>query len=186
MSTFATRLQSRRFQRRFFWIALVVLVGGGIAAGIVLIGNKSGPTAAPLSTKPATDVSKVPKTVKLAPEEKLVAQEFILTAVARQDLAKAYTLVGPAIKQGQSLKSWLTGDIAVVPYPVKQLDIAPMKIDYSYATEASIQVALLPKKGSKVKPQLFQMTLDKIHGRWVVNAWVPRSSVPVPCGDINC
>ena len=66
-----------------------------------------------------------------------MAQEFILTAVARKNLRRAYDLSGPQIRQGQSLKEWMTGNIAVVPYPVADLKIAPMKIDYAYAKEAA-------------------------------------------------
>ncbi len=102
-----------------------------------------------------------------------MAQEFILTAVARKNLKQAYELAGPQIRQGQTLKEWMTGNIAVVPYPVEELDLAPMKVDYSYKNEALIQVALLPKKGSKVKGQLFAMQLNKVGeplGRQLVGA----------------
>ncbi|HET7046199.1 MAG TPA: hypothetical protein VFI37_15230 [Gaiellaceae bacterium] len=191
MSTFASTLQSPRFQRRVFVLALVVLVAGVVAFVVTRLGDENakrdvGAVTAP--SGPVKDVSKVPKTVKLQPAAQQVAKLFIQTAVARKDLKKAYPLAGPAIRQGQSLKSWLTGDIAVVPYPIQDLDIAPMKVDFSYANEAMIQVALLPKKGAKVKAQLFSMTLERIGKpkHWVVNAWVPRSEPPVPCGAVNC
>ena len=45
--------------------------------------------------------------------------------------------------------------------------------------------ALLPKKGSKVRSQLFIMDLVKREGKWLVNGWVPRSSPPVPNGSSN-
>jgi hypothetical protein len=186
MSSLTSTLQSPKFQRRFFWVALLVLIAGiAFGAAQLLIGSGTS-TQTPVGTAPAKDVSKVPKTVKLDPGAKKVAQQFILTAVARKNLKQAYALAGPAIRQGQTLKQWMTGDIAVVPYPVGQLDIAPMKIDYSYKNEAGIEVALLPKKGSKVKGQLFAMQLVKQHGKWYVNAWVPNSKPPIPCGGENC
>jgi hypothetical protein len=127
----------------------------------------------------------VPATVKLTPGATRVARRFIETAVARKNLPEAYSLVTSEIRQGQSLKSWNTGNIAVVPYPVVDVKYAPMKIDFSYPNEAMIEVALLPKAGTKVRGQLFIMDLVKRNGKWLVNSWVPRASPPVPNGSSN-
>jgi hypothetical protein len=172
------------WQKALPWIIAVVLVGGAIAAGIIW-SNTGKSTAMPLTNQPANDVSKVPSTVKLAPGAQKVARRFIETAVARKNLPEAYNLVTEQIKQGQSLKSWNTGNIAVIPYPVEAVKYAPMKIDFSYPKEAQIQVALLPKTGSSVKAQLFLMDLVKRNGTWLVNSWVPRSSPVVPNGSSN-
>lgn len=172
------------WQKALPWIIAVVLVGGAIAAGIIW-SNTGKSNATPLTNLPANDVSKLPPTVKLAPGAQTVARRFIETAVARKNLPEAYSLVTQQIKQGQSLKSWSTGNIAVIPYPVYAVKYAPMKIDFSYPHEAQIQVALLPKTGSGVKAQLFIMDLVKRNGKWLVNSWVPRSSPMVPNGSSN-
>jgi hypothetical protein len=158
------------------WLVGVAVVATGIALLIVFVRNTGHSTATPLNPNvPAVDVSKIPKTVKLEPGATRVARQFIKTAVARENLAQAYKLSGPQIIQGQSLKEWMTGNIAVPPYPVSDVDFAPMKIDYSYPKEALIEVALLPKPKSGVKAAMFMMQLDKIGGKWVVNSWVPRA-----------
>jgi hypothetical protein len=186
-------LQRRERVRKPTWRKVLPWALGGavllavlIFAGIKL-SNTGESTATPLSTVAADDRSKVPKSIKLDPAARRVAGRFIQTAVARKHLDEAYALVGPAIKQGQTLKEWKTGNIAVVPYPVDALQFAPMKVDYSYPREAQIQVALLPTdKAEKdgVKPQLFIATLIKnTQGKWLVNAWVPRSSPPVPSAN---
>lgn len=184
MSTVGTILTSRNFQRRLPWLAGLVLVAGVIAFLIAFFGNTGKSLQAPLSSKPPLDVSKIPKTAKLAPGAMQVAREFIKTAVARQNLARSYTLVGPALKQGYTLAEWTKGDIPVVPYPADAIDYAPFKIDYSFKNRALIEVALLPKKGYKIKGQLFFLGLERIgkggHRRWVVNSWVPRSSPRIP------
>ena len=172
------------WQKALPWIVAVVLVGGAIAAGIIW-SNTGKSTATPLTNQPAVDVSKVPSTVKLTPGATQVARRFIETAVARKNLPEAYSLVTSQIKQGQSLKSWNTGNIAVIPYPVYAVKYAPMKIDFSYPTEAQIEVALLPKQSARVKSQLFIMDLVKRDGKWLVNSWVPRSSPMVPNGSSN-
>jgi hypothetical protein len=158
------------------WVTAVVVVGVGIALLLIFVRNTGHSTATPLNPNvPAVDVSKVPKTVKLEPGATQVARQFIRTAVARKNLAAAFKISGPQITEGMSLKEWMTGNIAVPPYPVDKLDYAPMKIDYSYPKQALIEVALLPKAGSGVKPQLFMMELDKLGGKWKVNSWVPRA-----------
>jgi hypothetical protein len=48
-----------------------------------------------------------------------------------------------------------------------------------------IEIALLPKKGAKVRGQLFQMDLVKRNDKWLVNTWAPRSTPPVPNGSDN-
>jgi hypothetical protein len=156
------------------WVLVVVVVGAVIAVVGVKYSNTGHSTATPLTNKPAVDVSKVPATVKLTPGATRVARRFIESAVARKNLAESYPIVTDEIRQGQSLKSWKTGNIAVVPYPVVDVKYAPMKIDFSYPNEALIEIALLPKAKSKVKGQLFVMDIVKRHGKWLVNSWVPR------------
>lgn len=188
-SSFRARLRSPRFQARAFWISMVVLVAGIIAFLIAFVGNTGTTLDTPLSSKPADDRSAVPPTVKLPADAKKVAREFILTAVARENLPRAYVLSGPLIRQGMTLKEWNKGAIPVVPYPGDAIDYAPMKVDYSYPKEALVEVALLPKKGYKIKPQIFFLTLIKVgkgnQAHWLVNGWVPRGSPQVPNGSAN-
>jgi hypothetical protein len=180
MAALTSTLQSPRFQRRLFYVAVLVFAAGIVAFAAARIGNKGDVKPVARQGVPITDVSKVPKSQKLDPQAKRVAQEFILTAVARKNLRRAYDISGPQIKQGQSLKEWMTGDIAVVPYPIADLKLAPMKIDYSYKNEAALEIALLPKDGSGVKSLIFYMDLIKKNGKWLVNAWVPRAAPEVP------
>ncbi len=167
------------------WVLVVLVVGIVIAVVAVRYSNTGHSTATPLTNKPAVDDSKIPATVKLPPGATRVARRFIESAVARKNLASAYSIVTQEIKQGQSLKSWKTGNIAVVPFPVVDVKYAPMKIDFSYPKEAQIEVALLPKAGTKIHGQLFIMDLVKHDGKWLVNSWVPRSSPAVPNGSGN-
>jgi hypothetical protein len=172
------------WQKALPWVLAVVAVGAAIAVGIIW-SNTGHSSATPLTNVPADDRSKTPATVKLTPGATHVARKFIETAVARKNLPQAYTIVTEQIRQGQSLKSWKTGNIAVIPYPVEDIKYAPMKIDFSYPNEAQIEVALLPKTGSKVRSQLFVMDLVKRHDKWLVNSWVPRSAPMVPNGSDN-
>ena len=190
MNAISARLQSPKALTRLVWVAAAVLVAGIIAALIVFVPNTGHPINSAVDPNtPAVDVSGVPKTVKLDQAARAVAKKFILTAVARKDLSAAYDIVGPQIRQGQSRAEWNTGNIAVIPYPVDSIDYAPMKIDYSYKDEAQVQIALLPKAGAKIKPQIFFLDLIEVgtgkDRHWVVNGWVPRSSTTLPNGSSN-
>ena len=181
--------RAHRFSKRTRWIVYggsSAIFLAGLIAVLVVFTTHSGQHKQVFSNKPVVDVSKNPKTIKLDPAARRVAGEFILTAVARKNLRKAYTLAGPQIKHGQSLKEWLTGNIAVIPYPVTDIKFAPFKIDYSYPKHALIEIALLPTSKAQargVRPQLFYVDLKKLKGKWVVDGWVPRSSPVVPSGS---
>jgi hypothetical protein len=180
-SVFAHRERIRKpgWQKALPWIVGILLVGGLIGGLIAAFGTNTGhSTATPLDPNhPAKDVSKIPKTVKLEPAAEKTARRFIETAVARKNLREAYGISGPQIIQGQSLKSFMSGNNAVIPYPVKDVAYAPMKVDYSYKNEALIEVALLPKPKAKVKAQMFMMQLNKVRGKWLVNSWVPKNQI---------
>ena len=184
------RVKKSGFRKALPWLVAVGAVAAVIVGVIVIWGTNTGEsTQTPLLNKKADDRSAVPNNVKLDPKARDVAKRFIETAVARKNLKDAYALAGPQIRQGQTLKEWMTGNIAVIPYDVDSIDYAPMKIDFSYPREVQLEIALLPTdKAQKqgVTSQLFILDLIKDkRGNWLVNAWVPRSSPPVPNGSSN-
>jgi hypothetical protein len=161
----------------------LLLVAGIVVAIVHFAPNRN---AAPevFSKTPARAPVKE-KTVPLRPAEVRVARQFVTTAVARTDLEAAWKISGPNLRGGLSYEEWLTGKIPVVPYPVKSLATARFKIDYSYADRALLEVALLPKDGATIKPQVFYLGLKLVPGpggkrHWVVDNWVPRSATLVP------
>jgi hypothetical protein len=172
---------SRKFNLALPWIAGLVL-----AIGVaVFVQSRTETNAAP-ETPVGTpkDLSQQPKSVPVPQAARKAAVTFLQTAVARKDLAKAWRVTGPGIKQGQSYKSWLAGDIAVVPYPGESMDKAPIKVDWSYPNSIGLSIVLLPKRGSPEKPQVFNMELKKAGQRWVVDSWVPYAPPAVPA-DLN-
>lgn len=126
----------------------------------------------------------VQEKVPLPNAARKVAIRFIQTAVARENLEEAWELVGPNLRGGLSRAEWITGDNPVVPYPIEVLNIAPYKVDESYADSALLEVALLPKEGADVKSQIFFLGLAKVgtgkNARWLVDNWVPRGSALTP------
>jgi hypothetical protein len=171
-----------RLQRWLPWIAGVVLVAGIAGVLIRFVGNTANTNVPQVSNRPAV-VPKHDKTVKLSAAARQVAGQFILTAVTRKDLARAWTLTAPALHEDLTYKQWLTGNIPVIPYPA-DVNLAPMKIDYSYADRALVEVFLLPKQGSKVKPALFLLGVHRFgtgaKAHWLVDYWAPRATPSIP------
>ena len=173
---------SARLRRRLAWggiglAALVVLV-----LVLVLGPNRNAPVEH-FSSTPA-QVAKPEVEAPLAQEARRVAIRFIQTAVARENLEEGWTLVGPNLRGGLTRERWITGANPVVPYPVDKLDVAPYKVDESFETSALLEVALLPRKGSGVRAQVFFLQLRRLgsgeNARWVVDNWVPRASAVIP------
>lgn len=175
-----TSFYRRRAQRALLWGSALVFCAGVVAVLVVYTGGSGSDTAAaPLSTEPAV-VNEQQQNVKLDPAARQVAGRFILTAVARENLAEGWELTHPELRQGLTKKQWLTGNIPVQYYPAEAIDSAAFKIDESYPKEATLQVALIPKKGETVKPQIFFIGLKKSGGVWQVYYWAPRGAPAIP------
>ena len=165
--------------RRVSLLSGLVLVAGVVAFTVAYFGDTGTSQETPLSSTPA-QVFTPRKQVPLDQEARRVAGRFILTAVARENLAESYELAHPELRQGMTKREWLTGNIPVVYYPAKAIETATFKVDESYPNEAILEVALLPKESSKVKPQIFFIGLKKARTTWQVSYWVPRAAPAVP------
>jgi hypothetical protein len=157
-----------------------------VAAIVAFAPNRNPPPQVISKTPPKAPVKE--KSVPLGAVPKSVAQQFVLNAVGRKNLAAAWKISGPNVRGGLTHTEWMTGNIPVVPYPIASLKFAPFKLDYSYRNEALLEVAMLPKAGAKIKPQIFFLQLKRMAGaggkrHWVVDNWVPRSSALVPRGN---
>jgi hypothetical protein len=174
---------SRRGRRTAFWVGLAVLVTGVAAATIAFFGDTGTKVPETKSNVPAT-LYTPRKQVPLDKAARRTAGRFLLTAVPRKNLAESYELTHPELRQGLSLKEWLTGNIPIQYYPADNLEVATFKVDESYTDEAIIEVALLPKKGEKIKPQIFYIGLKKVGSgpaaEWKVNYFAPRSPPAIP------
>ena len=175
-------LASRRTSRWLITLSGLVFVAGVIAVLIVFVfrNQSNAVNNTPITNKPAQIVKDQPN-VPLTKEQREVAGRFILTAVARKNLAVAYNLVTDRLREGMTLKQWLTGNIAVVPFDIGAGLVAPMHVLYSHPRSAELQILLLPKKG---KGQFFILILKAVgtgqQKHWLVDSWVPWSGVPIP------
>jgi hypothetical protein len=175
------KLKSPRTQRYLLWISGFVLAAGIAAVLIVFLRNTGHSEVAPFTNKPVQKVAK-PKKVPVEPAVRVVAGKFILTAVQRKNLAEAWKISGPGIRQGMTYKEWLSGTIPVVPF-LDEIKLAPMKVDLSEKNHALLEVILIPKS-KKARAEIFTIDVNKVgkgkNARWVVNSWAPRSHPTIP------
>jgi hypothetical protein len=175
------------FMRVFTTVAVAVFVVGAVK----YVQSRPDPSPAtntapydpdyelPLSTQEYT-AEDLPKSVRR------VAGEFILAAAGREDLAKAWKLTHPDLRNqcACSYKEWLTGNIPVQFYPSAAIGTASFAVEELGSKQIYLRVLVLPKKGASVKPQVFDIGL-KAQGTgdkatWLVNYWAPKTSIPVP------
>jgi hypothetical protein len=184
MSVHSTIATTPLWRRQQFWrVALPVLaVIAAIVAGVAVYDSVYGSNGTPIQKNWGVTyrATTKPKTVKLDPAVRQVAHTFIWTAVARRNLATAYALSGPEMRQGMSLKQFLTGNIPATPYPIRANTKVRYTVDYSYANSARLE-AFVVTPGLKVhSPHTFFIDLVKRRGTWFVNTWVPRWTPPIP------
>jgi hypothetical protein len=178
-------LDSPRKQRRFFIVSGGVLAVGIVAfVSLVLLKNTGNAFTDTISNKPAQLYHRE-KTVPVSPAEIALARKFIKTAVARQDLDAAYNIVHGDLKGDLTRAQWRTGNIPVIGYPARNADTAAFQTDYSFPTSSLLEVDLVAKPGSDMRPHLlFFIGLKRAggspNGRWLVNYWQPHWKPPVP------
>src|SRR5438045_9769159 len=91
-------LSSPRNQRRLFGVSVgVFVIGLGIFLAVVVFRGTGNRFTDTFSNTPAQLAKPDPKT-PLQPQEISLARRFIRTAVARTDLAAAYTIVHPDLR----------------------------------------------------------------------------------------
>ena len=54
------------------------------------------------------------------------------------------------------------------------------RVGYSHPDDVLLEVAVFPRKGSSMKPEVFDIGLHKYGKRWLVNYWEPRGRSAVP------
>jgi hypothetical protein len=177
-------LSTPRSQRWLMWISGAVLaIGVAVFLGVILTRGSSKPASVnlatiaskPPKTKPVTSNSKV----KPSADALKAAHTFLETAVVRKNLAAAYPIVGPDLKGGVSLATWRKGNIPVTFYPAANAKLAELKVKSSHKTELRLQTVLFPRKGSGVKPLVFDLYVDRIGGKWLVNAFIAEYGIHV-------
>jgi hypothetical protein len=116
-----------------------------------------------------------------------VLRRFIVTAVARHDVAASWPLAGPALRSGFTRREWASGDISVVPFPAsRRRQGAWDRVLYSYRNTVGLEVLVFPRRCSGYSVATGDVEVVRSRdGRWRVNYWMvtkfhgPGSTGPV-------
>jgi hypothetical protein len=170
---------SPRAQRSLIVVSAVVLVVGLAAFVAVRVFHSGAPSAAnPPTNKPQN--SAPPVRVKPSEDAYKVAREFLETAVLRQNMHQAYTLVAAPLKEGISRHQWETGANQVLSYPAANARTATFVPISSTKGKLYMQLQLVPRAGSGEKASVFFIELTKQNGKWLVDYWMPANPYGVP------
>jgi hypothetical protein len=177
----AGRLASPRFRRRLAWSAALVGATGGIVVAAVAVGNTGHSSATAIDrTKPAW-VYTAPATMRLTKRDRLAlyttAAKFVATAVRREHLDSAWSMLAPEMRAGQTRKSWDTGFNNVIPF--KADGIQSWTILYSYDNDVALDLSLFHRgtNADNWSGKTFTIELKRYPSqprRWLVASWVPK------------
>jgi hypothetical protein len=174
-------LHSYRWRRRIAFTAVVV----GVAAPLIWLGvrysdpgnpeNANGPTVADYA------VSKnVPFTPQQRQQVHKVLRRFISTAVVRHNVADAWNIAGPTLKEGLTRKQWDHGDLPVIPFPALDKGWGKWSfVQYSYKEAkkhtVGLEVFLFPKPNSGWSAMTADVEVVRSgSGPWLVDYWMPK------------
>jgi hypothetical protein len=174
-------LHSYRWRRRIAFTAIAL----GVAGPLIWLGvrysdpgspeNANGPTVADYAQS-----KNVPFTATQRQEVHQVLKQFIATAVVRHDVAKAWNIAGPSLKEGVTRTQWDNGKVPVIPYPAKKKGWGDWSfVQYSYQEAqkhtVGLEVFLFPKPGSGWSAMTADVEVVRgKSGRWLVNYWMPK------------
>ncbi|MCZ7588018.1 MAG: hypothetical protein M5U27_03990 [Gaiella sp.] len=189
------RFRSPAFARVIVWGSGLVLIAGVVAFVTVRLGSEDSPPVADRGTVPAgyaaedlpgADTQTTPKESDVPNAARDVAGEFVLAAVGRENLPKAWKLADRDLKQACACtyEEWLTGNIPVQYFPTKGLEGASFAVNEVSPGRVVLQVLLTPGKNEDgLGPTEFYIGLRQRGGKgapWLVDYWAPVNVVAVP------
>ena len=143
--------------------------------------NTGHSNATPIDATKKAWVYTAPTHMRLTKQDRFdlfsASSRFVRTAVARKQLDRAWDLLGPEMKAGQTRKSWDSGFNNVIPFRadgIEQWDIL-----YAYDNDVALDISLFARgKGpNDWSGKTFTLELKRYTGRphrWLVASWVPK------------
>jgi hypothetical protein len=155
-----------------------------VALLIVFVRNTGHSTATPVNENGHAQVYHAPKTVEATAAQKAAAistlSRFVRSAVIRRDLAASWPLATAHLKSGTTRAEWLSGNLAVVPYPANGFRTVGFTLKYQYKGILGYDALLLPnttKAGQLAGQQVYACELHDVRGNWLVDECYPRKTL---------
>jgi hypothetical protein len=189
------RLQSPGFVRALTWVSVLVLIAGVAAVGTVMLGGDGNSSVASATAtdggQTVDEFGELPPETKPNPDDvpaaaRTTAAVFLDGAVARNNLAKAWTVTHPDLKRDCdcTLAEWKTGNIPVLFFPSQGAAETSFGVNEISPGRIVLEVLLTPKKGSGLNPTAFYVGMKAVgegkNEKWLVDYFAPIGSPPVP------
>jgi hypothetical protein len=178
----AGRLSSPRFRRRAGWAVGILGVTAVVAIVSIAVGNTGHSSATKIDYSKPAWVYHAPPHMELTKADRVdlfrTASGFVQTAVARKHLDRAWAMLGPEMRAGQTRKSWDTGFNNVIPFAAD--GIQGWTILYSYQGDVAMDLSLFHrgKDDNSWSGKTFTIELkrnfDAPSSKWLVVSWVPK------------
>ena len=175
---------SHRARVRLLRRSIVGAVVLTVALLIVFVRNTGHSTATPINENGHAQVYHAPKTVEATAAQKAAAistlSRFVRSAVIRRDLAASWPLATAHLKSGTTRAEWLSGNLAVVPYPADGFRTVGFTLKYQYKGILGYDALLLPnttKAGQLAGQQVYACELHDVRGNWLVDECYPRKTL---------
>lgn len=158
-----------------------------ISAVAVVIALPEGKTRRPSAVsdravQPARpDGPKVKLTPELRREINDVLDRFVPAAVRRADVDRAWSLAGPSLRKGWTLRDWRSGLIPVFPFDARGREFHDWRKIYAYRNRVGIDLMLHPKDPT-VAAMAVAVDVVRRDGRWLVDGWAPVATFTPPKG----
>lgn len=166
-------VQSPRKRRRIFWLTLV-LVAGGVAAGLILsIPSPKVENVNPTGAEgPADTVAQGNAHLTRADRHAIDAllAEFMPAAVGRQSATTAWALAGPELKAASTLSQWKKGISPVPAFPVREKTFTGWPTVDVEKNTVVLSLLVHPKTGQEnLGDYTFSIQAIRSGGKWLVN-----------------
>ncbi len=188
------RLQSPGFIRAVTWVSVLVLIAGIAAFGTVWLSGDNSTASPAVGTAGGQTVDEFgelpeetkPNVADVPAAARETAAAFVDGAVARHNLAKAWTLLHPELKAecACTRAEWLTGNIPVQFFPALGAGETAFGVNEISPGVVVLELLLTPKKGSGLNPTAFYVGMKSVgkgeNQKWLVYYFAPIGSPPVP------
>ena len=166
-------VQSPRKRRRIFWLSLV-LVAGGIAAGLILsIPSPKVENVNPTGAEgPADTVAQGNAHLTQSDRQAIDAllAKFVPAAVGRRSARTAWSLAGPELKAASTLSQWKRGVSPVPAFPVRERTFTGWPTVDVEKDAVVLSLLVHPKAGQeKLGDYTFSIQAIRSGGKWLVN-----------------
>src|SRR4051794_41366685 len=103
-----------------------------------------------------------------------VFDQFVQTAVRRRHVLQAWDMVTPALRAATSRAAWARGSLPVYPYPAAGLH-QQWRPSFVKGDDVLFDVLLHATNRRKVGDIAFGVEMKKLHGRWLVDSFIPKA-----------